>query len=69
MGGVQDPRQKGKHPELKDKVITPDVLLQPHDASLEMLFYEGSSFRSNIAETSSPPSMVPGTVPCARDTK
>ena len=43
-GGVWDPRQKGKHPELKGKVITPDVLLQPHFASLEMLFYEGSQF-------------------------
>lgn len=43
-GGVQDPRQQGKHPELQSKVITPDVLLQPHFASLEMLFYEGSQF-------------------------
>jgi glucose/arabinose dehydrogenase len=45
-GGVQDPRQKGKHPELKGKVITPDILLEPHFASLEMLFYEGSQFPS-----------------------
>ena len=30
MGGNQDPRQAGKHPELKSKVIVPDVLLQPH---------------------------------------
>ncbi len=44
MGGVQDPRHKGKRPELKDKVITPDVLIQPHDASLEMLFYQGQQF-------------------------
>ncbi|HSY03254.1 MAG TPA: PQQ-dependent sugar dehydrogenase [Acidobacteriaceae bacterium] len=43
-GGVQDPRQKGKHPELAGKVITPDILLEPHFASLEMLFYEGSQF-------------------------
>jgi len=41
-GGVQDPRQKGKHPELQAKVITPDILVNPHFASLEMLFYEGS---------------------------
>jgi glucose/arabinose dehydrogenase len=41
MGGVQDPRHEGKHPELKGRVITPDVLIQPHNASLEMLFYEG----------------------------
>jgi glucose/arabinose dehydrogenase len=44
MGGHQDPRHVGKHPELKDKVLTPDVLVQPHAASLEMTFYEGSSF-------------------------
>jgi glucose/arabinose dehydrogenase len=44
MGDHQDPRLKGKHPELKSKVIVPDVLLQPHNASLEMTFYEGSQF-------------------------
>jgi len=44
MGGNWDPRLQGKHPELKDKVITPDVLLQPHFASLEMTFYEGDQF-------------------------
>ena len=44
IGGHQDPRHKGKHPELKDKVIVPDVLVQPHIASLEMLFYEGKQF-------------------------
>ena len=43
-GGHQDPRHMGKHPELQAKVITPDVLLNPHFASLEMLFYEGSEF-------------------------
>jgi len=43
-GGNQDPRHEGKHPELKSKVIVPDVLLQPHNASLEMVFYEGSAF-------------------------
>ncbi|QNI31784.1 sorbosone dehydrogenase family protein [Alloacidobacterium dinghuense] len=44
MGQNQDPRLQGTHPELKTKVITPDVLLQPHFASLEMNFYEGSQF-------------------------
>jgi glucose/arabinose dehydrogenase len=38
MGGHQDPRHAGKHPELKSKVRTPDVLIQPHSASLEMVF-------------------------------
>lgn len=41
MGTNQDPRHKGKHPELKDKAIVPDVLLQPHNASLGFIFYEG----------------------------
>jgi glucose/arabinose dehydrogenase len=44
IGGHPDPRHPGKHPELASQVIVPDVLLQPHDASLEMLFYEGSQF-------------------------
>ena len=43
-GGHWDPRLVGKHPELKSKVITPDILLEPHFASLEMTFYEGSQF-------------------------
>jgi glucose/arabinose dehydrogenase len=44
IGGNQDPRHQGRHPELKSKVIVPDVLLQPHIASLQMLFYTGSQF-------------------------
>lgn len=44
MGGHQDPRFPGAHPELKDKVITPDVILQPHNASLEITFYNGKQF-------------------------
>jgi glucose/arabinose dehydrogenase len=44
MGGRQDPRHQGKHPELKGKVLTPDVILQPHLASLQMTFYDGRMF-------------------------
>ena len=44
IGGHQDPRHAGKHPELKDKAIVPDVLLQPHNASLEITFYEADKF-------------------------
>jgi glucose/arabinose dehydrogenase len=44
IGAHQDPRHEGKHPELKDKAIVPDVLLQPHNASLEFTFYEGQQF-------------------------
>lgn len=46
MGGHQDPRHEGKHPELKDKVITPDVILHPHNASLGLTFYDGKQFPS-----------------------
>jgi glucose/arabinose dehydrogenase len=48
MGGNWDPRHQGKHPELNSKVLTPDVLLQPHNASLEMTFYQGTAFPSEF---------------------
>ncbi len=44
IGPNQDPRHAGKFPELRDKVIVPDVLLQSHSASLEMVFYTGKMF-------------------------
>jgi len=44
LGGNQDPRHEGKRPELKDKVIVPDVLIQSHSASLDLTFYDGSTF-------------------------
>jgi glucose/arabinose dehydrogenase len=43
-GGNEDPRHKGERPDLADKVMVPDVLLQPHSAPLELTFYEGSLF-------------------------
>jgi len=49
MGAHQDPRHKGKRPELKDKAIVPDVLLQPHNASLELTFYDGKQFPAEYA--------------------
>lgn len=44
MGGHQDPRHPGARPELKEKVLTPDVILQAHSASLDMTFYDGKQF-------------------------
>ena len=41
MGGHQDPRHEGKHPELQSKVITPDIIVNPHFASLEMTVLRG----------------------------
>jgi glucose/arabinose dehydrogenase len=38
IGPNEDPRQKGKHPELREKVIVPDVLVQSHSASLGLTF-------------------------------
>ena len=46
IGNHQDPRHKGKHPELADKVIVPDVLVAAHSASLNLCFYTGSQFPS-----------------------
>ncbi len=44
IGSNPDPRLQGKHPELKDKVTVPDVLIQPHNATLQLTFYEGKQF-------------------------
>lgn len=44
IGPHADPRHEGKHPELKAKVIVPDVLLQSHMASIDMTFYDGDQF-------------------------
>lgn len=44
LGANQDPRHKGSHPELRDRIIVPDVLVQSHSASLGMVFYTGSQF-------------------------
>ena len=44
IGNHPDPRHKGKHPELTDKVIVPDVLVQAHSATLNLCFYTGDQF-------------------------
>lgn len=44
IGNHQDPRHKGKHPELADKVLVPDVLVQSHSATLNLCFYDGQQF-------------------------
>ncbi len=48
IGPNQDPRHKGKRPELKDKVIVPDVLIQSHSASLDMTFYDGRAVPGGV---------------------
>jgi glucose/arabinose dehydrogenase len=44
IGDNQDPRWGNARPDLKGKVTVPDILLQPHSASLQMMFYTGSQF-------------------------
>jgi hypothetical protein len=44
IGANEDPRHKGARPDLKDKITTPDVLIQPHSAPLGMAFYTGAQF-------------------------
>jgi glucose/arabinose dehydrogenase len=44
IGAHQDPRHAGKHPELEHQTLVPDVLLQPHNASLQITFYDGQLF-------------------------
>jgi glucose/arabinose dehydrogenase len=44
IGGHQDPHFQGKHPELKNQVLVPDVLLPPHSASIQLTFYDGKQF-------------------------
>jgi glucose/arabinose dehydrogenase len=65
----QDPRPTGKHPELKDRVITPDVLLQPHNASVGIAFYDGNSSRRRSRVIFSLLNMAHGTRVFAPDTK
>lgn len=41
IGPNQDPRHQGKRPDLRDRTIVPDVLVQSHSASLDLCFYTG----------------------------
>ena len=42
--GFEDPRRKGERPDLVQKTITGNVLIQAHSAILGMAFYQGSMF-------------------------
>jgi glucose/arabinose dehydrogenase len=44
IGAHEDPRHSGEQPALRGRVSVPDVLLQPHSASMEMTFYDGTQF-------------------------
>ncbi len=47
IGDNEDPRLKGHRPDLKDKTITPDVLLQAHSAPLGMVVYHAPKGAAN----------------------
>jgi glucose/arabinose dehydrogenase len=44
IGGNQDPRHRGEREDLRDKVVVPDVLIQPHSAPLGLAVYTESMF-------------------------
>lgn len=43
-GGNEDPAHPGERPDLKDKVLVPDVLLQAHSSTMQIDFYDGDQF-------------------------
>jgi glucose/arabinose dehydrogenase len=44
IGAHEDPLHVGARPDLKIEVIVPDILIQPHSASMQMMFYTGAQF-------------------------
>jgi len=46
IGDHEDPRHMNQRPDLKSKVIVPDVLIQAHSASLCITFYQATQFPS-----------------------
>jgi glucose/arabinose dehydrogenase len=44
FGRHEDPRQKGKRPDLVAKAVVPDLAIGAHTASLGLLFYRGEAF-------------------------
>ncbi len=44
IGGNEDPAHAGERPDLKDKVIVPEVLIQAHSSTLQMVFYDKKAF-------------------------
>lgn len=49
IGGNEDPDHAGERPDLKGQVTVPDVLIQPHSASLGLTFYDGTAFPAEYA--------------------
>jgi glucose/arabinose dehydrogenase len=49
IGNNEDPDHAGERPDLKGQVTVPDVLIQPHSASLGLTFYDGTAFPAEYA--------------------
>lgn len=43
-GGNEDPAHAGERPDLKNRAIAPDVLLQAHSSTMQLVFYDGDAF-------------------------
>lgn len=44
LGDHEEPRLKGARPDLRGKATVPDVLIQPHSAPMQIVFYQGAMF-------------------------
>lgn len=44
LGGREDPALKGRRPDLKDNVRSPEVLFQAHSSALAIAFYDQDAF-------------------------
>ncbi|MGC4002227.1 MAG: PQQ-dependent sugar dehydrogenase, partial [Pirellulales bacterium] len=53
FGQHEDPRLKGKRPDLVAKAVVPDFALDPHSASLGLTFYEGKTFPKRFGKARS----------------
>ncbi|MPV36371.1 hypothetical protein GB881_04775 [Georgenia subflava] len=43
-GGFEDPAHAGERPDLADQVTAPDVLIQAHSSTMQLLFYDAQAF-------------------------
>ena len=48
IGGNEDPAHAGKRPDLKDKVDVPDVLIQAHSSTLDLVFYDSGRLSGRV---------------------
>jgi glucose/arabinose dehydrogenase len=43
-GGNEDPAHAGERPDLRNEVIVPDVLIQAHSSTMQVVFYDRKAF-------------------------